>query len=464
METKANYLLIGAFTLAGILGAFLFVLWLAKVNVDKQYAYYDILFDDVSGLSTAGDVRYNGLPVGQVTALNLDKDDPSKVRVKIQVDADTPVKTDTTATLESQGVTGVSYIDLSGGSTTAKPMQQDGVIKSKRSALQSIFKGAPELMTKAVTLLEDLDKMVDQKNREAVTKTLANLESASGRLNDVLSDVEGLSGDIRKTASEVSRFSGKLGELSDTADTTLKTAQGTLTSITDTSNNINTIIKEDGKALVSEARDTIATINSTVQNELPALVEDVRGVVKNANTAIETVGLDISRVADRIDVLSSEGSTALSAATVTIENANKTLSDISGAMDAAKTTLDTADQTFTKVNKVIDEDVDAVVSDVRKAVGEISTTVQTVTQNVDQISQELLSASKSASELIGTVDGIIQENRVQVSAFLRVGLPQFQRFIEEARRLVVNLERLSDKLESDPARFFFGTQGSEYRR
>ncbi|MFA3918425.1 MlaD family protein [Ruegeria hyattellae] len=464
METKANYLLIGAFTLAGILGAFLFVLWLAKVNVDKQYDYYDVLFDDVSGLSTAGDVRYNGLPVGQVTSLQLDENDPSKVRVKIQVDADTPVKTDTTATLESQGVTGVSYIDLRGGSATAKALEQDGVITSKRSALQSIFQGAPELMDNAIDLLEEIKKLVDQPNREAVTKTLANLESASGRLNDVLSDVEGLSGDIRKTAGDISKFSGRLGELSDTAESTLKTAQGTLDSIKDTSDNIDTIIKEDGKAMVSEARETIATINNTVKNDLPGLVEDVRGVVKNANTVIETVGLDISRVTDRIDTLSSEGSTALSAATVTIENANKTLSDISGAMDAAKTTLDTADQTFTKVNKVIDEDVDVVVSDVRKAVSEISTTVQTVTKNVDQISQEVLSASKSASDLIGTVDGIIQENRVQVSAFLRVGLPQTQRFIEEARRLVVNLERLSDRLESDPARFFFGTQGSEYRR
>ena len=95
METRANYILIGAFTLAGIIGAFGFLLWLAKIDVDRQYAYYDVLFDNVAGLSSAGDVRYNGLPVGQVVDLRLDADDPAKVRVRLELDATTPVRTDT---------------------------------------------------------------------------------------------------------------------------------------------------------------------------------------------------------------------------------------------------------------------------------------------------------------------------------------------------------------------------------
>jgi len=71
METRANFVLIGAFTLFGILGSLGFFLWLAKVEVDRQYAYYDILFENVSGLGEAGDVRYNGLPVGQTVATRV---------------------------------------------------------------------------------------------------------------------------------------------------------------------------------------------------------------------------------------------------------------------------------------------------------------------------------------------------------------------------------------------------------
>ena len=91
METRANYVLIGAFTLAGILGALGFFLWLAKVEVDRQYAYYVTMFEDVTGLGQAGDVRYNGLIVGRVIGLDLDEDDPSLVRVRMELDADTPV-------------------------------------------------------------------------------------------------------------------------------------------------------------------------------------------------------------------------------------------------------------------------------------------------------------------------------------------------------------------------------------
>lgn len=92
METRASYVLIGAFTLAGILGMLGFFIWLANMQLDRQYADYDILFDNVSGLGTASDVRFNGVSVGQVTAIALYELDPSKVAVRIQIDADTPIK------------------------------------------------------------------------------------------------------------------------------------------------------------------------------------------------------------------------------------------------------------------------------------------------------------------------------------------------------------------------------------
>ncbi|MEO1689427.1 MAG: MlaD family protein [Pseudomonadota bacterium] len=224
METRANYVLIGAFTLAGLLGAMGLLLWLAKVQVDRQYAYYDVLFEDVSGLGEAGDVRYNGLPVGQVVALALDPEDPSKVRVTLEVAAETPVKADTTATLQLQGVTGVSFVALSGGSPQAEAMPQGGVITTERSAIQSIFEGAPELLEKAIALLEDVNRVVDSQNQQAVDEVLANLASASGRLDRTLEDFEGLSGDLSLAAQAVAGFAGRLDELSGAAETTLETA------------------------------------------------------------------------------------------------------------------------------------------------------------------------------------------------------------------------------------------------
>ena len=82
METRANYILIGAFTIAGLLATFGFLLWLANAEVNRQYTYYDMLFESVSGLGTASDVRFNGLPVGQVVALDLDVEDQLNAELK----------------------------------------------------------------------------------------------------------------------------------------------------------------------------------------------------------------------------------------------------------------------------------------------------------------------------------------------------------------------------------------------
>lgn len=571
METRANYILIGVFTLAGILGLFGFLLWLAKVEVNRQYAYYDVLFENVSGLATAGDVRFNGLPVGQVVALDLDSEDPSKARVRLEVAASTPVKADTIAQLQSLGVTGVSYVGLSGGTPEAEPLAQFSVIQSRRSPLQTIFEGAPDLLNKAVDLLEDIQSVVNEENRAAVGSLLENLASASARLDSTLSDFETLSRDLGNAANEIAAFTGRLEELSETAEETLTTATGTLESargaadravgtldtaqdafatadglmqnelkgfiesgtraagtldstvktlepvVTSTVEAARSLIETrlpelagqvedtarvleeqiaglgaDASALMEryeqvgasaqarldqaepaiaafetatqEAKQALETINASVQQDLPGLMEELHGAAETANRVIGEIGTDVSGVASRLEALSDDGSAALTAAADTFTNANETLAAVTSAMDTAEDTLETATKTFSSVSRVVDEDLDAIIADVRTAAQSFSETVTRVADNADAISEEVLSASQSASSLVGTVDGIVQSNSRQVSDFLRAGLPQLQRFVEESRRLVVNLERLVDRVERDPARFLLGTQASEFRR
>ncbi len=438
METRANYILIGAFTLAGILGAFGFFLWLAKFEVTRQYAYYEVLFENVSGLSAAGGVSYNGLPVGQVISLDLDDDDPSKVRVRIEIDADIPVTTETIAQLQSLGVTGVSYVELTGGSPEAERLPQDSLIKSKRSAIQSLFEGAPQLMEKAITLLEDVNEIVDEKNRKAVADILENVASATGRLDKTLSDFESLSSDLGGAAKDISAFSSRLGQLADTAETTLTTG-------TDTLNSVKTA-SESATAALDSAKVTIEAADTVIKQELKPFLDRA------------------SALAEDLTELTGEGSVALTMVTETFLNANETLDYIDRAMDTAHSTLTSAERAFDSANRVIDEDVGKVVEDIRNAANQVATTVTKVTDRLDEISADILSASQSASELLGTIDGIVQDNRRQLSDFLRVGLPQFTRFIEESQRLVVSLDRLVDRVERDPARFLLGTQASEFRQ
>ncbi|WP_299948985.1 MlaD family protein [uncultured Ruegeria sp.] len=438
METRANYILIGAFTLAGILGAFGFFLWLAKFEVTRQYAYYDVLFDNVSGLSAAGGVNYNGLPVGQVISLNLDKDDPSKVRVRLEVDADIPVTKETIAQLQSLGVTGVAYVELSGGSPTAQRLPQNSIITSKRSSIQSLLEGAPKVLDQAVTLLENLNSVVDDKNRKAVSDILTNLADASGKLDKTLSDFQSLSSDLGGAAKDVGAFTKRLETLADTAETTFSTGTETLNSIKNTSD---------------AAKQTLETANTTIANADRVLQQDIQPFIERG-----------SILAERLTRLSDEGSVTLGVISETVLNANKTLDSVTSTMDSAKSTLDSAERAFDSANRVMDEDISPVAADVSKAAKQVAETVTNITQKVDQISDDVLSASQSASDLLSTIDGIVQDNRRQVSDFLRVGLPQFIRFIEESQRLVISLDRLVDKVERDPARFLLGTQASEFRQ
>ena len=133
METRANYILIGAFALSGILGLLGFLLWFAQVELDRQFAYYDISFPSVAGLSSASDVRFSGLPVGQVVDVRLSPEGDGTVRVRIEVGADTPVRTDSVATIESQGVTGVSFVGISAGTPELERLVRDPTAQFPRS-------------------------------------------------------------------------------------------------------------------------------------------------------------------------------------------------------------------------------------------------------------------------------------------------------------------------------------------
>ncbi len=438
METRANYILIGAFTLAGILGAFGFFLWLAKFEVTRQYAYYDVLFDNVSGLSAAGGVSYNGLPVGQVISLNLDEDDPSKVRVRIEVDADIPVTEETIAQLQSLGVTGVGYVELTGGSASAARLPQDSVIKSKRSTIQSLFEGAPKVLDEAVTLLQELNSVVDEKNRKAVSDILDNLASATGRLDKTLSDFESVSANIGNAAQDIGVFTKKLDPLISSAESTLETGTDTLKSIKTAS--------DTAKEALDEAKVTLTTTNRVIEQDIRPFIE--RG----------------SDLAENLTRLTQEAGASLSVITETVLNANTTLGSITSTMDTAKGALASAERAFDSANQVIETDVAPVAQDIRRAANQVTETVAGITDKIDKISDDVLSASNSAKELLGTIDGVVQDNRRQVSDFLRVGLPQFIRFIEESQRLVISLDRLVDKVERDPARFLLGTQASEFRQ
>lgn len=699
METRANHVLIGLFTLIGLLGGMYLFLWLAKSEADRSYHYYDVRFDSVSGLREAGDVRYNGLPVGQVRGLFLDPRDPSVVRVRIEVDAAVPVVQGTTATLEMQGVTGVGYVSLAGGDAggaplTAAPGDDVPVIPSEKSAITSIFEGAPLMMEEAVGLLRELRGVVTPDNRAAVGSILTNVDAATAELDDAMGDFNALTADLAQAAKQIAGFTTRLesvaaategamvaaedtlvvargaidragpaidnaavaldgaavlmdqtlpklaeqvggaaqsidrvatdlgaktgvavdaltaradsvgaaaearlaqaegtidalnaalaqagatmasvettsdgiGLVSGLAAQRLEEAQATLarleTAIADASGALNAIeaagaeaervLREDGPLLIADARAALArtegipalidaasgaatsvggaadaatrladqaglrvaqaqgtllradqalqavasaglsaerlmagegaaliadargamatanqsllAFNTVMTDDLPAIVADVRAASAQVAATVKQLGGSLDASTERLPELMDVASSALATATDTFLRANGAIASINGAMDSAGTMLATAQDAFGGAGDLMDGDLQAIMGDLRAMAASLNGAATTVADDLPQVSRELTETMSAARNLAVSLDRVIGDNTPQIRAFMQAGLPQFVRFMQEGRTLMENLQRVTEKLERDPARFLLGTQRPEYRR
>jgi len=224
METKAHHALVGLFTvlLAAALG--FFALWLGKVSFDEEYALYDIVFDGpVRGLRESGEVRFNGIQVGEVIELELD--DQSRVIARVRVLAQTPVRVDSFAQLEPQGLTGMSYILITGGSPDAQrllspPGRQPPKIFARRAQLEGLFEGSEDVLDAAQTALFRLSALLSEQNVDEVSETLSNLRALTERLSSedaLIEDMRQAVQRIDTAAADISLAANSLQDFGVTA-------------------------------------------------------------------------------------------------------------------------------------------------------------------------------------------------------------------------------------------------------
>lgn len=416
METKANFVLIGTATVLGLLGLLGLLVWFARVEIDRQYAVYEILFESVSGLGMAGDVRYNGLSVGQVIGLDLDASDPSKVRVRIEVAADTPVKTDTSAQLNSQGVTGVAYVALTGGSAGAPLLREvadpDAVpmIEAERSVVQALTEDAPDLVAEAVAAVREVRSFLGEDNRESVLVLLKNLESASGQLETALSDFSDISRTVSEGTAQISKFTGRLDEIGTTVQTTLLKVDETLDVAKDAIAEVEPTMKSATGAFEA-AEDTIGNVDGFVQTRVPRLAEELSAAILAIETAtndmrakMEVVLSQFGGSADAATRRFTELEATIATLDITLAGAQTSLAAVESAsvnfqglvdgdgaalVSDARATLSMVQDTISGMDKMLQEDVPAIVADVRKAVASATTVVDQVAVDVTAFTQRL---------------------------------------------------------------------------
>ena len=189
MEEKVNFAAIGAFVL--VLGAALigFTLWLSsgKSYTTAYDTYLTYMNDSVAGLNVNAPVRYRGVEVGRVRKIALAPGNVEQVQLTLGIERGTPVKIDTVAVLQTQGLTGLAFVELTGGGRASPALQK------QPGAKYPVIKAGPSLMTRldtAVTTLltnlnrtsENLNMLLDADNRRAFKQTLSDLRKLSGTL------------------------------------------------------------------------------------------------------------------------------------------------------------------------------------------------------------------------------------------------------------------------------------------
>jgi phospholipid/cholesterol/gamma-HCH transport system substrate-binding protein len=221
MERNAHYALVGLISLLITVAAVVFVFWLARFSFTKQFDIYDVEFHGaVRGLSSGGQVFFNGIRVGEVTKLSLDRTDPNRVVARIRTSSDAPVRVDSVATLEPLGITGVNYIEIGAG-TVSKPLLKDvtpqdqiPVIQTRVGALESLLAGGGDIVTRAVEALDRVNRLFSDKNIAQVSGALSDVHE----MTTTLKNQKQMLADLDATIKSVNQTSEKIGKLSSDAD------------------------------------------------------------------------------------------------------------------------------------------------------------------------------------------------------------------------------------------------------
>jgi len=255
METKANYVLIGFFTLGVLAAGFAFVHWFRSIGKATVSASYHVVFQGpVGGLRTGASVLFNGMRVGEVSDLELNRHDPKQVIATIKIDANTPVRKDTVVGLDFQGLTGIASIGLRGGDPTAGPLPEapDGMpmLVADISATQDISASVREVLRKVDSFISE--------NTESVHTSVKNIEVFTKSLKDNSERIDRILATVDRSMTGFEQLTGtdkKPGQISDT-----------LKSFKTLADDVDQKTLKHLDTLIGDARRALATFDRAVTN------------------------------------------------------------------------------------------------------------------------------------------------------------------------------------------------------
>ena len=301
METRSNHVLVGAVVLILLAVLALFTVWIARLGGTTEKEY-DIFFkQSVDGLAKGSSVTYSGVPSGQVKSIQLWRNDPQFVRVRIAVNHDTPILQGTAATIQGS-FTGTSTVSLDGarkGAPAIECPENDvasqcpygvPVIPTKTGGLGAILNSAPQLLERLSTLTERLTGLVTDKNQASIAGILENTDRLSKALAERGPEIAATLAQTRVAVQQAGLAAEKIGNLAATTDGLLaEDVKPTLANLNDT---------------IRSAKQSTDTLNAAIQDARPGLQTFSKRTVPEINQLVfdlRQMSQALASVAEKVD-------------------------------------------------------------------------------------------------------------------------------------------------------------------
>ena len=458
METRANFILIGAFTLAAVVAAFLFVMWIVNYGATGTHRRYQVIFNgSVTGLSAGATVRFNGLKVGEVTNLGFVKGNPSQVVADIDVtNASAPINADTKAQLETQGLTGSAIVSLIGGEKGGELIGNPPVIPSLPTATLA------DLQTKAGYVLDLANKLLVD-NAQPLHQTIENAQTFSMALANNSAGVDAALKGMADLGKTIEPLATRLQALSDDADKLVKAVDaGKIRSIVDNvqamSGKADSVMDRADKLLA----DNSGAINSTMANvsAFSKTLNDNRANVDATLKGFADLGKQIEPLGRRLQSLSDDADKLVKAVDAeklngVIDNANTFSKALAASAGDYTTVMRTGAAFLTKLNDTskqldtaiadIDNIVKAVdphkVSGIVDSISDVATTVRENRANIDQTLKNATEMMAKLNQSADKVDGVM----TSLQGF--VGAPGTKGALEQVSEAAQSIKKLSDDVD-----------------
>jgi phospholipid/cholesterol/gamma-HCH transport system substrate-binding protein len=452
METRANYALIGLFTMAVIAAAFLFVYWFSGGDRGQaRQAVRTVFSGSVSGLSRGSIVSFNGISVGEVSDISLLPEDPRRVVAVIQVDRNTPIRTDTRARLEYQGLTGVAQIALSGGEPGAPPLvagpgQPLPTIFADRSDFQDLIESARNIARRADDVLERVGRVVSD-NEGSINRTVQNVERFSQALGDNSAGIDRFLEQVGQAAERIGPLAEKLETLATHVDEVVRTID----------------------------RERVARIVENVDKgveRVPGITQQIEALATNLNNA--SAAIDRERVARIVDNIAT-GSDRVPAIAEKLDTlattANEKVGPLADRLSALATDADAIIKSIDRqrVSRIV-ENVDSftqALGENRQVVNDALRDAANLVKQLSATAPKLDSVLTDAANLAKAVDSEkisrTVDNADKFAQSLGDSSEDVEKTISEARSITEKLNKSADRIDGvlKAAENFLGTASGQ---